>query len=326
MLEQGALARTCAWLLLCVAAAVPAQTRWDLPSAYAADNFHTANLAQFVDDVDRATAGRLKINLHANASLFKAPDIKQAVELGQAQIGEVLLANHINDWALYGIDSLPMLARNYEQAARLYQVTRPSLQAKLAENGLMLLYSVPWPQQGLFLHKPIASLSELKGVAWRAHTPATQRIGELIGARPVTVQVAELQRAVANGLIQAFISSCTTGYDTRAYEHLKYWIDIQAWLPKNVVVVNRAAFDALDKPVQAALMKAAADAESRGWAASQSGDEACVAEIQRKGLTVLRPSMRMRQELRDIGQTMQQEWLRRAGADGQALLDEYRKR
>jgi TRAP-type transport system periplasmic protein len=325
MSMRGTLAKTCAWLLLCAAAAVPAQTRWDLPAAYPADNFHSVNLRQFAADVDRATAGRLKITVHADASLFKAPEIKPAVELGQAQIGEILLANHTNDWALFGIDSLPMLAKGYDEALRLYQVTRPALEERFAENGVMLLYSVPWPPQGLYLRKPIGSLSELKGVAWRAHTPATQRIGELIGGQPVTVQVAELQRAVASGLIQAYISSCDTGYASRTYEHLKYWVDIRGWLPKNAVVVNRAAFDRLDKPTQAALLKAASDAEKRGWKASQAGNDECVAAIQRQGLMVLRPSSRVRQELRDIGHTMQQEWLRRAGPEGQMLLDEYRK-
>lgn len=326
MSKRGTLAKTCAWLLLCAASAVPAQTRWDLPAAYPADSFHSVNLKQFASDVERATAGRLRITVHADASLFKAPEIRPAVELGQAQIGEILLANHTNDWALFGIDSLPMLAKGYDEALRLYQISRPALEERFAGSGTLLLYSVPWPPQGLYLRKPISSLSELKGVAWRAHTPATQRIGELIGGQPVTVQVAELRQAVASGLIQAYISSCATGYESRTYEHLKYWMDIRAWLPKNAVVVNRAAFDQLDKPAQAALLKAATDAETRGWAASQTGNDECIAAIQRQGLTVLRPPPRIRQELRDIGQTMQNEWLRRAGPEGQMLLDEYRKR
>ena len=49
-----------------------AQTKWDLPAAYPASNFHTENLTQFAADVDKASGGKLKITVHANASLFKA--------------------------------------------------------------------------------------------------------------------------------------------------------------------------------------------------------------------------------------------------------------
>ena len=93
------------------AASVSAQTKWDLPAAYPATNFHTENLTQFADDVDKATAGKLKITVHANASLFKAPEIKRAVQGGQAQIGEILLVNFQNEWQPFGVDGLPVPRR-----------------------------------------------------------------------------------------------------------------------------------------------------------------------------------------------------------------------
>ena len=116
----------------------------------------------------------------------------------------------------------------------------------------MLLYTVPWPPQGIYVKKPINAAADLKGVKWRAYSPATARIAELVGAQPVTVQAAELSQAMATGVIESYMSSGSTGYDTKTYEHIKYWYDTQAWLPKNAVLVNKAAFDALDKPTQAA--------------------------------------------------------------------------
>ena len=73
---------------LAVALPVAAQTKWDLPTAYPATNYHTENIVQFANDVDKASAGKLKIQVHPNASLFKAPEIKRAVQGGQAQAGE----------------------------------------------------------------------------------------------------------------------------------------------------------------------------------------------------------------------------------------------
>ncbi|MBC7716827.1 MAG: TRAP transporter substrate-binding protein, partial [Pseudorhodobacter sp.] len=209
-----------------------AQTKWDLPSAYPTINFHTENLMQFAADVDKATAGKLKITVHSNASLFKAPEIKRAVQGGQAQMGEILLANYQNEWQIFGTDGLPFLADSYEESAKLYKAQKPALEKKLAEQGMMLLYAVAWPPQGIYVKKPINSAADLKGVKWRAYSPATARIAELVGAQPVTVQAAELSQAMATGVVESYMSSGATGYDTKTYEHIKYWYDTQAWLPK----------------------------------------------------------------------------------------------
>ncbi len=237
------------------AAPVLAQTKWDLPAAYPASNFHTENLVQFAGDVDKATGGKLKITVHANASLFKAPEIKRAVQGGQAQIGEILLANFQNEWQIFGADGLPFLADSYDESAKLYKAQKPALEKKLGEQGMMLLYAVPWGPQGIYVKKPIASAADLKGVKWRAYSPATARIAELVGAQPVTVQAAELSQAMATGVVESYMSSGATGYDTKTYEHIKYWYDTQAWLPKNAVIVNKAAFDALDAPSKQALLE-----------------------------------------------------------------------
>ena len=193
--------------------------------------------------------------MHANASLFKAPEIKRAVQGGQAQAGEILLANYQNEWQLFGADGLPFLADSYDESMKLYKAQKPLLEKKLGEQGMLLLYAVAWPPQGIYSKKPLASAADLKGSKWRAYSPATARIAELVGAQPVTVQAAEVSQALATGVIESYMSSGSTGFDTKTYEHLKYWYDTQAWLPKNAVIVNKAAFDALDAPTQAAVLQ-----------------------------------------------------------------------
>src|SRR5678815_4139652 len=293
--------------LTAVAATASAQTKWDLPAAYPANNFHTENLAKFAEDVDKATGGKLKITVHANASLFKAPEIKRAVQGGQAQMGEVLLVNFQNEWQIYGIDGLPFLADSYAEALKLYKAQKPALEKKLAEQGMMLLYTVPWPPQGIYVKKPINSAADLKGVKWRAYSPSTARIAELVGAQPVTVQAAELSQAMATGVIESYMSSGSTGYDTKTYEHIKYWYDTQAWLPKNAVLVNKAAFDALDKASQAALLKAGGDAETRGWALSQQKNGEYIELLKKNGMTILPPSAQLKADMKKVGETMLKE-------------------
>ena len=308
-----------------LATAAHAQTKWDLPTAYPASNFHTENLAQFVTDVDKATGGKLKITLHPNASLFKAPEIKRAVQGGQAQAGEILLVNFQNEWQVFGADGLPFLADSYAEAMKLYKVQKPLLEKKLGEQGMMLLYAVAWPPQGIFVKKPINAAADLKGVKWRAYSPATARIAELVGAQPVTVQQAELSQAMATGVIESYMSSGSTGYDTKTYEHIKYWYDTQAWLPKNAVIVNKAAFEALDKPTQAGLLKAAAEAETRGWAASQAKNLEYQDLLKKNGMQILPPSPQLKADLKKVGEVMLKEWLDKAGPEGKQLVDAFQK-
>ncbi|MEO6363135.1 MAG: TRAP transporter substrate-binding protein DctP, partial [Caldimonas sp.] len=208
------LARSAAGALAAVAVAAGAQTKWDLPAAYPATNFHSENLVQFASDVDKATAGKLKITVHPGASLFKAPEIKRAVQGGQAQIGEVLISNFANEWPVFGADAIPFLADSYDASVKLWKAQKPAFDKKLAEQGMVALYSVPWPPQGVYSKKPLASAADLKGMKWRAYNPATSRIAELVGAQPVTVQAAEVSQAFATGIAESMMSSGSTGWDS----------------------------------------------------------------------------------------------------------------
>ena len=302
-----------------------AQTKWDLPAAYAASNFHTENLVQFASDVDKATAGKLKITVHANASLFKANEIKRAVQGGQAQMGEILLANFENENAIYGADGLPFLASSYPESKRLAAAQKPALAKLLAAQGMQVLYSVPWPPQGIYVNKEISSVSDMRGLKWRAYSPATSKIAELIGAQPVTVQAAELSQALATGVVNSYMSSGSTGYDSKTYESIKYWYDVQAWLPKNAVIVNKKAFDALDAATQAAVLKAAADAELRGWKVSEEKNEWYKKALADKGMKILPAAPKLTADLKQVGGIMKTDWVKRAGADGEALLAAFEK-
>ena len=310
---------------LAFAATAAAQTKWDMPTPYAATNFHTENVVQFAAAVEKATGGKLKITVHSNASLFKAPEIKRAVQGGQAQIGEILLSGYSNEDPLFGLDSVPFLATSYAEAAKLWKVSRKALEERFAKQGMMVLYSVPWPPQGIYSSKPLNSVADMKGLKMRSYNPYTSRIAELSGAQPVTIQAAELAQAFATGAVNANITSGATGYDTKAWEVVKNYYDTQAWLPKNAVFVNKKAFDALDKATQAALLQAAADAETRGWKISEEKTAWYLGELKKNGMNVAVPSAQLKSDFQKIGATMTEEWLQKAGPDGKAIVDAFRK-
>ena len=305
-----------------------AQTKWDMPTGYAPSNFHTENVKQFAADVEKATGGKLKIQVHDNGSLFKQNEIKRAVQSGQAQAGEFLLPALANEDAMYGIDSVPFLADSYPQALKLWRVSKSAIEQRLGKQGIKVLYGVAWPPQGVYSKKAVNSAADLKGVKWRAYSPQTNRIGELLGAQPATIQAAELAQALSTGVVEAHMTSGATGVDIKVWDSMgkgAYYYDTQAWLPKNLVVVNQKAFDALDKAAQDAVLKAAADAETRGWQRSEARDAETREIMAKNGMVVAPPSAGLKADLKKIGETMLAEWEKNAGADAKGVMEAYRK-
>jgi TRAP-type C4-dicarboxylate transport system substrate-binding protein len=305
--------------------AAHAQTAWDMPTPYPANNFHTENIQQFATDVAAASGGKLKITVHANGSLFKANEIKRAVQGGQAQIGEVIISGLANEDALYALDTVPFLATGYADSKKLWQASRQAVEARLAKNGLKLLYSVAWPPQGLYSKTPLNAIGDLKGMKIRSYSPTVARMIELMGAQPVTVQAADLTQALSTGVVSANLTSSATGYDTKSWEQLTHYYDIQAWLPKNIVFVSQKAFDALDPASREALLKAAAAAETRGWKVSEEKTAWYIDQLKAHGMKVLPAPAALHAELLKIGERMTVEWAEKAGPDGRAILDAYRK-
>ena len=247
------------------------------------------------------------------------------MQTGQAQIGEVLASLHENEDPLYGLDVVPFLATSFDQAKRLWDAQRPALEKKLAGQGLMLLYAVPWPPQGIYTKKDLNTVEDLRGTKWRAYNPGTARIAEIVGAQPVTVQAAELPQALSTGVVNAFMTSGSTGYDSKVWETLTHFYDTQAWIPKNIIFVNKAAFDALDKATQEAMLKAARTAEERGWKMAQEKTKWYTDQLAARGMKVLPPGDALRTGLLKIGEQLTGDWLKKAGAEGQAIVDAYKK-
>ena len=302
-----------------------AQTKWNLPAAYATSNYHTENLVQFAKDVSAATGGKLDITVHGNASLFKAPEIKRAVATGQAQIGEVLISLHENEDAVFGIDTVPFLATSFADAQKLTNVLRAAVEKKFAAQGLMLLFTVPWGPQGIYANQPLTKVEDMKGLKFRTYNAGTARIAELAGAQAMTIQAAELPQALATGVVNSFVSSGSTGYDSKVWESLSHWYDTKAWIPKNVTFVNKAAFDGLPKDQQDAVLKASKDAEVRGWKIAEEKATWYVTELKAKGMKVEQPSAELQSGLKKFGEDLTAGWLKKAGADGEAIVAAYRK-
>ncbi len=296
---------------------------WDMPTPYTETVFHTKNIEQFTKDIKQATQNVLSIRVHAGASLYKHTEIKRAVRGGQVAIGEVLISLLSNEDPLFQIDVLPLLATDYAQARILWQTSRVAIEKVLDEKGLKLLFAVPWPPQGLYSKKAISSLEDIKGLKIRAYNAMLSRLVELMGGIPTTVQEPEIQQAFSTGIIDAMMTSPSTGVSSQAWDYVNYYYDFQAWIPKNMVIMNKEIFAELSPIMQKQVLQAAAKAEERGWAMSAKETNDKIAIMAEHGVQIMQPNQKLKQELSLIRQQMAQEWLKEAGGEGETILSSY---
>jgi len=296
---------------------------WDMPTPYPDKTFHTQNIAAFAADVKKATGGKLEIKIHSAGSLFKHPEIKNAVRGGQVPIGEFFLSRLSNEHAAFGADSQPFLATNYDDAKKLWDAQRPVVTTLLEKQGLMPLFSVPWPPQGLYTKKEIKSVADLKGIKFRAYNATLETFANKVGAAPTQVEVPDIPQAFATGRVEAMITSPSTGANSKAWDFVTHYTDIQAWLPKNIVVVSKKAFRKLDKATQDALLDAAKTAEKRGWEMSMKETAVKTKILKDNGIIVVTPSAELMDGLKEIGTGMLVDWKKAAGSEGETLLKAY---
>ncbi|MFN3438172.1 MAG: TRAP transporter substrate-binding protein [Acidovorax sp.] len=308
---------------LAVAPVLHAQTQWKLATGYRAESFHTRNVVQFAQDVERASAGALRIEVHANNALFKLGDIPHAVQDGKAQAGETIMTSLVRDMPIAGADAVPFVVRTYADARRMWDLQRPLIEGHFARKGLKALYAVPWPPQGLFSIAPVRSAADFKGTRMRTYNPATVRIAEMLGAAPVDVPMVEVNTALSAGKLDSMITSALTGVENQVWGQIRQYYGINAWFPKNIVFVNQQAFDALPPPVREAVTKAAQTAEARGWAMSETIAEESVGELQRKGIKVERAPAELEAELKRLGERFSREWVQSVGNEANKIFIPY---
>ena len=312
--------------LLVALATMPAQAeKWDMPMAYSDSNYHTQNGKAFADAVRTATSGKLDIVVHGGGSLFKGGEIKRAIQTGQAPIGERLLSAHANENPLFGFDSVPFLATSFDDSALLWKAAKPVIQELMSDQNLVLLYSVPWPPQGLYFKKSVSSAADMKGIKFRTYNSMGGKMAELAGMQPVQIEAAELMQALSRGVADGFISSGSTGYDRKVWEHLTHFYDVNAWLPRNYVFANKESWDGLSEGERNIVLGLSALAERAGTAEARRLADWYKKQLADNGMTVQPAGEQLRADLENIGKTLTDEWLTEAGAEGQKIVNSYRQ-
>jgi TRAP-type C4-dicarboxylate transport system substrate-binding protein len=296
---------------------------WRLASGYSDSSFHTANLREFARDVETQSQGSLRLVVHSNNSLVKLGDIRAAVASGAVEMGEVILTGISKEIPMAGADSVPFVVGDFGDAERLWALQREPLGKDLARHGLLALYAVPWPAQGLYTTRPITRKLDFSGSRMRTYNPTTVRIAELLGATPVDVPMVQVGEALASGRMDSMITSAVTGVENKVWSHLKYYYEINAWTPKNAVLVNSKAWMTLPDTAKRALRIASERAEARGWALSRAAASAAVATLKANGVRIEPVPAFLERDFIRLGERFSREWILAAGADASAVFTSY---
>ncbi len=298
--------------------------KWDMPTPYGDGNHPTKVAMEFAKEVSEKAGDKLSITVHSGGSLIKHPEIKRAVKSRQVQIGEVFIGRLGNDNPVFKIDNLPFVATDFDSAEKLYKASKPEIEKILKKDGLTLLYTVPWPAQDLYTKKPVNSLADLKGLKMRAYSPTTSRLADLMGGTPVNVPYSDIAQAFTTSVIDAMITSPSTGVNNQSWDYVSHFTTVSAWIPKDMVFVNTKIFNKLDDATQKVVREAAAHAEKAGWALGRKLAVEHTKILREKGMKVSAPSEKLQTELQAIGATMLDEWLKEAGDAGKKIIDAYK--
>jgi TRAP-type C4-dicarboxylate transport system substrate-binding protein len=309
--------------VLAAASVAQAQTQWQLATGYRAESFHTRNLSAFAVDVEKVTQGALQIQVRPNNELVKLAEIRQSVQDGRVQAGEVIMTGLVGEVPIAGADTIPFVVHSYDDARRLWGLQRPLIEKHMAARGLKVLYAVPWPPQGLFTGSPVRSMTDLKGTRMRTYNLSTQRIAQMLGASPVDVPMVEVNQALSEGRVDNMITSAVTGVENKVWSRIVHYYPINAWFPKNLVFVNLKAFDALPLPVRELVMQAAERAEARGWAMSEATASESTRELAAQGMKVERIAPSVEAELKRLGEKFSREWVQSVGHEANVIFVPY---
>lgn len=297
---------------------------WNMATPYPDFEFHTRNIRQFADEVGKLTDGKLEIKVHSGQSLIRHPEIKNAIRSRQVPIGEFLLSRLSNENPVYELDAIPFLASSYPEAKALWAAQKPVVEQLLAKQNMRVLYVVPWPPQGLYTKKAIESADDLKGLRFRTYNTVSERMAALLGMVPTQTEATEMATAFITGRVDAMMTSPSGGAQNKAWDWSTHFYDVRGWAPKNVIAINEQVFQALDKPLQEALLKASADAEQRGWKMSEVDTQEGIDLLVKGGMKGIKPNPALIEGLKKVGEAMTQDWLKKAGPEGKAVIDAYR--
>ncbi len=322
-------------LSLCAAAVIAAasshavaQVKWDLTNEYAANSLIGAGNQLLADKIKAKSNGQLIVTPHFNGSLgFKSKDVLDAVGRGAVQMGDAPVGFWTGIDSIFQLPVLPFVVSNTKEAYALYEIAKPYYSKALQKNNQYLVFAAPWPPNGVWSKRPLGSTNALKGLKIRTLDPASTNTFKALQAIPQQLAWADVIPLLATGGIEAVLTSADGGASAKFWDHVQHFTAVDFAWALSMVTMNKDAFDKLSDANKKALREAAGEAEARQWAAVDERVQSSFAELRKHKVSVAATvSPEMKASLAKAGEPMLNEWLAKAGPDGKAIIDTFRKR
>jgi TRAP-type C4-dicarboxylate transport system substrate-binding protein len=296
---------------------------WQMPLSQPSSNFQTQLAIEFAKQVQKNSRNRIKIAAYPGGKLYKGEQIFGAVKNDLVPIGVRLMSALDHEDLLLQLDALPFLAKNYREAFNLYKVSRLEVEKTLEVKGVKLLYAVPYPAQGLYSRSEIESLDDLIDKRFRPYSNATQALGEKLGMKAQIVPLNMLQKQFKKKRIDVLFGSSLAAEPLGLSKYFPYWYELQAWLPKSMMVVNLKVWNKLSEADQKALLAAARRVEGLGWGMSKKASERAKQRLINKGVAVSVFDAPLQRQFEVAGLSVVQLWLQNIGDKGRYIIERY---
>jgi TRAP-type C4-dicarboxylate transport system substrate-binding protein len=313
-------------LLLLQPAAIRAQTIWDMPTEYPESAMPGLGVATFAKHIAEFSGGKLQIRPSFDAAAgIRSAAMLAAIAEGRVQAGDALAGALEAEDAVFALPTLPFLARSNADARRLADIARPHLAAALQKRGLRLLYLTPWPPSGIWSKMPLKSPSDLTGLSIRTYDKISSEVFASVGAKATAISFADTMPRLADGSINAVLSSGDGGIGRKLWQYLPYFSEITYSLPISVASVNQAVSDALSPELREAVDEAGRKTESELWLALSTRLAENYRRMRDNGAVIdTDPAPAIVAAFGPGAAAARQAWCTRAGPVCDQILDAYR--
>jgi len=300
-----------------------AETKWDLSTAWGADNFHAKNAMAFADEVRNVTDGSVDITVHLSGEIgVKITEKLSAVENGIVQMADMLLLLQAGEAPMLGIDTLPYLIQGQDEMKAWLEVAGPTYDEIFAKHNQKVLYYVPWPSPGVYTKNAIVSADDIAGQRIRAFNATSFEFLEKLGAAPVELPFGELAAAVAAGTVDGAATSTSTGVNSKLYQFTDHFNPLNWSTSPDALTVNLDAWNALSDAERSAIEEAATRMEADFWAVSAEEDSAKTAVLVENGMTVSAADDSLQAKMAEVGKSMWADFFKKV-PEAEALVSEY---
>ncbi len=312
-------------LVLSLAASVfAAEVKMDLNAKYGATNFHTKGAVEFASLVKEYSQGSVNITVHPGSSLVKGNPLK-AVKDGTVAMTDMFIPFTSGGGKVFGVSALPFIAQNYDDAYKLYQISKASYAKTAKKWNQKFLYSVTWPASGFYSNKKMTAISDFKGVKTRTYDKNSANFVNSSGGNAVALPWGEVYSALRTGMVNSVITSSSSGKDGKFWEVLSDFTKIKYAFPLQAVSINLDYWNSMNKNQQSAVLKAAAAIEKKQWAAVRLEDSNALEIMAKNGMKISEASPMLQKELDKMANKILNGYLEDASSDIKNIFKEYRK-